>query len=426
MYKVFKFGGASVKDAGSVRNVAQIIRDHKGGDQLLCVVSAMAKTTNALEVLVQQARESKGKELPALDTLRSFHLDIVQELGLGAEVSAELEETFTEIRAVCTSEPENEYNYFYDQIVSQGEILSTKIVARYLQHIGVPAIYKDAGGLIRTDATYREGKVNWPVTQHLVETQVKVLLEGEAHRNNVIITQGFTGKTSEGSRVTLGREGSDYSAAIFAYCLDAVEVTIWKDVPGILNADPKLFPDAQLFNRLSYTDAIELAYYGATVIHPKTIKPLQNKNIVLRVRSFLDPSAPGTLVENKEIFGLLPSFIIKKNQALISISPRDFSFIMEENLGQLFTLLATHRIKVNLMQHSAISFSICIDNDPMRVPGVLEQLKENYVTEFREGLELITIRNYNEALVDRFMRGRTLFAEQKNDHTVRLVLSTGS
>ena len=341
MYKVFKFGGASVKDAESVRNVAQIIRDHKGNDQLLCVVSAMAKSTNALEVLVQQARESKGKELPALDTLRSFHLDIVQELGLDAGISAELEETFTEIRAVCSTESENEYNYFYDQIVSQGEILSTKIVARYLQHIGVPAIYKDAGGLIRTDATYREGKVNWPVTQHLVETQVKVLLEGEAHRNNVIITQGFTAKTSEGARVTLGREGSDYSAAIFAYCLGAEEVTIWKDVPGILNADPKLFPDAQLFNRLSYTDAIELAYYGATVIHPKTIKPLQNRNIVLRVRSFLNPSAPGTVVENEEIFGLLPSFIIKKNQALISISPRDFSFIMEENLGQLFTLLAT-------------------------------------------------------------------------------------
>lgn len=426
MYKVFKFGGASVKDAESVRNVAQIIRDHKGNDQLLCVVSAMAKSTNALEVLVQQARESKGKELPALDTLRSFHLDIVQELGLDAGISAELEETFTEIRAVCSTESENEYNYFYDQIVSQGEILSTKIVARYLQHIGVPAIYKDAGGLIRTDATYREGKVNWPVTQHLVETQVKVLLEGEAHRNNVIITQGFTAKTSEGARVTLGREGSDYSAAIFAYCLGAEEVTIWKDVPGILNADPKLFPDAQLFNRLSYTDAIELAYYGATVIHPKTIKPLQNRNIVLRVRSFLNPSAPGTVVENEEIFGLLPSFIIKKNQALISISPRDFSFIMEENLGQLFTLLATHRIKVNLMQHSAISFSICIDNDPMRVPGVLKQLQENYITEFRDNLELITIRNYNEALVERFMRGRTLFAEQKNDHTVRLVLSSGN
>lgn len=425
MYKVFKFGGASVKDAEAVRNVARIIRDHKGEDPLLCVVSAMAKTTNALELLVKQARESGGTQLGELDNIRRFHLEVAADLELGSGVLAELEETFAEIEAFCSTEPDNEYNYFYDQVVSQGEILSTRIVARYLEQIGVPAIYKDAGELIRTDATYREGKVNWPVTQHLVESRVKVLLEGDAHRNSVIITQGFTGKTSEGSRVTLGREGSDYSAAIFAYCLGAGEVTIWKDVPGVLNADPKMFPDAQLFNRLSYTDAIELAYYGATVIHPKTIKPLQNRNIVLRVRSFLDPGSPGTVIGNTEVFGLLPSFIIKKNQALISVSPRDFSFIMEENLGQLFTLLAAYRIKVNLMQHSAISFSICIDNDPLKVPEILEKLRQQYVLEFTDDLELITIRNYNEALVDRFVKGRNLYAEQKNDHTVRLVLSAG-
>ena len=422
MFKVFKFGGASVKDADSVKNVASIIRDFKGEDKLLCVVSAMGKTTNALELVVKQAIESKGTSMPEMQKSYEYHKQIIDELELGNDVLAEIDESFLEMKDLCVNQYANEYNYFYDQVVSLGEILSTKIVARYLQKIGVSAIYKDGGGLIRTDATYREGKVNWTVTEHLIQTQVKVLLEGTENANNVIITQGFTGKTSEGTRVTLGREGSDYSAAIFAYCLGAEEVTIWKDVPGVLNADPKIFPEAQLFHKLSYTDAIELAYYGATVIHPKTIKPLQNKNIVLRVRSFVNPSAQGTIIDNKEELGLLPSFIFKKNQALLSLSPKDFSFVAEENLAQIFSLLTAYRIKVNLMQNSAISFSLCIDNDALKVPALLSQLEELYSIDFTENLELITIRNYNEAIVSRFTKGKSILAEQKNDHTVRFVI----
>lgn len=423
MFKVFKFGGASVKDAESVKNVANIIRDFKGDDKLLCVVSAMGKTTNALELVLKQAIESKGTSMPEMQKVYEYHKQIIDELELGSDVLAEIDESFLEMKDLCINQYANEYNYFYDQVVSLGEILSTKIVARYLQKIGVSAIYKDGGGLIRTDSTYREGKVNWTLTEHLIQTHIKVLLEGAENANNVIITQGFTGKTSEGSRVTLGREGSDYSAAIFAYCLGAEEVTIWKDVPGVLNADPKIFPEAQLFNKLSYTDAIELAYYGATVIHPKTIKPLQNKNIVLRVRSFVNPTAQGTIIDNKEEFGLLPSFIFKKNQALLSLSPKDFSFVAEENLAQIFGLLTAHRIKVNLMQNSAISFSLCIDNDALKVPALLTQLHELYNIEFTENLELITIRNYNEAIVNRFTKGKTILAEQKNDHTVRFVIA---
>ncbi|HEY8366162.1 MAG TPA: aspartate kinase, partial [Bacteroidia bacterium] len=395
----------------------------KGDDKLLCVVSAMGKTTNALELVLKQAIESKGTSMPEMQKVYEYHKQIIDELELGNDVLAEIDESFLEMKDLCVNQYANEYNYFYDQVVSLGEILSTKIVARYLQKIGVSAIYKDGGGLIRTDSTYREGKVNWTVTEHLIQTHIKVLLEGAENANNVIITQGFTGKTSEGSRVTLGREGSDYSAAIFAYCLGAEEVTIWKDVPGVLNADPKIFPEAQLFNKLSYTDAIELAYYGATVIHPKTIKPLQNKNIVLRVRSFVNPTAQGTIIDNKEEFGLLPSFIFKKNQALLSLSPKDFSFVAEENLAQIFGLLTAHRIKVNLMQNSAISFSLCIDNDALKVPALLTQLHELYNIEFTENLELITIRNYNEAIVNRFTKGKTILAEQKNDHTVRFVIA---
>lgn len=425
MIKIFKFGGASVRDAGSVRNVSEIIKNFKGADKLLCVISAMGKTTNGLEAVVKEAVDTKGIGFSELDKVKHFHKQIVDELfsaGDAARVWDDLDEVFAEIVANAQTEHGNDYNFLYDQIVSMGELLSTKIVAHYLNHIGMNAVYKDARGLIRTDNTYREGRVNWTVTKVLVEKNALPVLAAEGQHEKVIITQGFIGRSNEGQCVTLGREGSDYSAAVFAFTLDAREVTIWKDVPGVLNADPKRFPDAQLFNRLSYTDAIELAYYGATVIHPKTIKPLQNKNITLRVRSFLNPQAPGTEVTSTETLGLLPAFIIKDNQALISISPKDFSFIAEDNLSQIFTLMANTRVKVNLMQNSAISFVVCVDNDPMKIPGILHELQNNYHVDFSDNLQLITIRNYNEAVVDMLIRGKTLLAEQKSSQTVRLVV----
>lgn len=425
MIKIFKFGGASVKDANSVRNVSEIIKKFKGSDKLLCVISAMGKTTNGLELVVREAVDTNAAGFSELNKVKEYHKNIVDELFEGDEATRvwdDLEEVFAEIYANAHTEYGNDYNFLYDQIVSMGEILSTKIVAHYLNKTGMNAVYKDARGLIRTDNTYREGRVNWTVTKVLIEKNALPVLSAEGENEKVIITQGFIGQSNEGQCVTLGREGSDYSAAVFAFTLDAREVTIWKDVPGVLNADPKRFPDAQLFNRLSYTDAIELAYYGATVIHPKTIKPLQNKNITLRVRSFLNPEAPGTEVTATDTLGLLPAFIIKDAQALISISPKDFSFIAEDNLSQIFTLMANTRVKVNLMQNSAISFAVCVDNDPLKVPGILHELQNNYHVEFFEGLQLITIRNYNEAVVDMLLRGKTLLAEQKSSQTVRLVV----
>lgn len=425
MIKIFKFGGASVKDAGSVRNVSEIIKKFKGTDKLLCVISAMGKTTNGLELVVKEAVDTNGVSFIELDKVKAYHKQIVDELFDGDDATRvwdDLEEVFAEIYANANTEYGNDYNFLYDQIVSMGEILSTKIVAHHLNKIGMNAVYKDARGLIRTDNTYREGRVNWTVTKVLIEKNALPVLSGEGENEKVIITQGFIGQSNEGQCVTLGREGSDYSAAVFAFTLDANEVTIWKDVPGVLNADPKRFPDAQLFNRLSYTDAIELAYYGATVIHPKTIKPLQNKNITLRVRSFLNPEATGTEVTATDTLGLLPAFIIKDNQALISLSPKDFSFIAEDNLSQIFTLMANTRVKVNLMQNSAISFAVCVDNDPRKIPEIINELQANYHVEFSEGLQLITIRNYNEAVVDMLLRGKTLLAEQKSSQTVRLVV----
>lgn len=425
MIKIFKFGGASVKDAESVKNVSEIIRRFKGADKLLCVISAMGKTTNGLELVVKESVDTGGIGFSELEKVKTYHKNIVDQLFEGEEnttVWNDLEEVFAEIQANAQTEYGNDYNFLYDQIVSMGEILSTKIVAHYLNKTGLNTVYKDARGLIRTDNTYREGRVNWTVTKVLIEKNALPVLSAEGENEKVIITQGFIGRSNEGQCVTLGREGSDYSAAVFAFTLDAREVTIWKDVPGVLNADPKRFSDAQLFNRLSYTDAIELAYYGATVIHPKTIKPLQNKDITLRVRSFINPEAPGTEITATETLGLLPAFIVKDNQALISLSPKDFSFIAEDNLSQIFTLLANTRVKVNLMQNSAISFSVCVDNDSMKVPGVLNELQHNYHVEFSEGLQLITVRNYNEAVVETLVRGKNLLAEQKSSQTVRLVV----
>lgn len=424
MTKIFKFGGASVKDAESVKNIASIIQRFGENDGLLCVVSAMGKTTNALEAVVKESIDSRGKGSENLQKVKTFHREITRQLfpaDKEPEIWEELEDIFSELEAFAFGESANEYNFLYDQIVSAGELLSTKIVARYLQHIGLPAVYKDARGLIRTDNTYREGRVNWTVTQVLVEKNVLPLLSGEGKK--IIITQGFIGRSNEGSSVTLGREGSDYSAAIFAHTLNAEEVTIWKDVPGVLNADPKRFPDAQLFSRLSYTDAIELAYYGATVIHPKTIKPLQNKNITLRVRSFLNPEAAGTEITAAETFGLLPAFIFKDNQALLSVSPKDFSFIAEDNLSHIFTLLAQTRVKVNLMENSAIRFLVCVDNDEQKMPAVIRELEKDYHISVSENLQLITVRNYNEAVVDMLLRGKNLLAEQRSSQTVRLVVS---
>lgn len=420
--KIFKFGGASVKEAAAVKNVGNIITNYKGEDNLVVIVSAMGKTTNALEVLVKlgfnkQEFEAEWKQL------FDFHLNIID--GLFAdktEIVNDITQIFEEIKIILSTYDSNEYNYLYDQVVSLGEVISTRIVAAYCNSVGVNAEFKDARGLIKTDNTYREGKVNWNVTEYLIHQSIDPIFNTEGSKTKVIITQGFIGQSSEGNTTTLGREGSDYTAAIFAYSLNATEVTIWKDVPGVLNADPKYFDDAQILNQLSYTDAIELAYYGATVIHPKTIKPLENKKIPLRVKSFVNPEGAGTVINQKESLSALPTFIFKVSQALVSVSPKDFSFMVEENLHDIFGMLAKYRIKVNLMQHSALSFQLCVDNDMDKVTQFYMELEKSFNLQLEENLELITVRNYNQSTVDRLLAGKKLLVEQKNSHTVRLVV----
>lgn len=420
--KIFKFGGASVKDATSVKNVGNIINQYKGEDNLVVIVSAMGKTTNALEVLVNLGFTKQDFE-PEWNQLLNYHTEIIDELfNDKTEIINEIKQVFEEIKIILLTNNSNEFNYLYDQVVSMGEIISTKIVAAYCKSVGVKAEFKDARGLVKTDNTYREGKVNWNVTEYLIHQSIDPIFAGPEGKNQVIVTQGFIGQSSEGHTTTLGREGSDYTAAIFAYSLNAESVTIWKDVPGVLNADPKYFDDAQILNQLSYTDAIELAYYGATVIHPKTIKPLENKKIPLRVKSFVNPEGIGTVINEKDSFSALPTFIFKVNQALISISPKDFSFMVEENISEIFGLLAKYRIKVNLMQHSALSFQVCVDNDIDKITKLYLDLEKPFNIALDENLELITVRNYNQSTVDRLLKGKELLVEQKNSHTVRLVV----
>ncbi|MCZ2340046.1 MAG: aspartate kinase [Flavobacteriales bacterium] len=419
--QVFKFGGASIISADAIKNISTIIQRYKGSTPLVVVISAMGKTTNALEKVLNLASSNKDFS-DDMQALSAYHYQIIEQLfpkqaSIYNEIHAILDKIENDLKSISKAS----YNYSYDRIVSQGEFLSTRIVSAYLQSAGIPSIYKDVRTLIRTDNTYREAKVNWEATGLLISQHIQPILN-EANPP-VIITQGFIGCSEEGESTTLGREGSDYSAAIIAHSLDAACVTIWKDVPGVLNADPQYFSDAQLLPHLSYQDAIELAYYGATVIHPKTMKPLQNKNIPLKVKSFLQPDANGTLVDAKEPLAVIPSFIFKTNQLLISISPKDFSFIVEENISDIFNLLAHYRVKVNLMQHSALSFQLSVDNDASKTQPLYAALSQKFIVEYRDGLELITVRNYNQATIERLMKNKTQWVEQKNSHTVRLVVS---
>jgi aspartate kinase len=406
---VFKFGGASVKDASGVRNLSGIVQQYlpKG----VVVVSAMGKTTNALESLMQAYVNQQTEAVQTqLQNLRAYHETIMQELG-GTFTDARL--TFTQLENYLAQTPDTNYDRVYDQIVSLGEILSTQIVAEHLKQTGVTVRWVDARQLVRTDRTFREGRVDWQATEQRITKSVS--------SDEIVVTQGFIGQTVDGLTTTLGREGSDYTAAIFAYCLNAEGVTIWKDVPGVLNADPKWFDKTVLLPKITYQDAIELAYYGATVIHPKTIKPLQNKSIPLYVRSFIKPDEPGTAIGEYERRLDTPSFIFKVDQVLISLHPNDFSFIAEDNLSLIFGQFAQAGVKINLMQNTAISFSVVVDNNQTRIPALLDQLRENFRVNYNDGLELITIRYYDQTTIDRVLVGKALLLEQKSRYTVQLV-----
>ncbi len=409
--RVFKFGGASVKDADGIRNVAEIIRTQCPNE--VVVVSAMGKTTNALEELVSAYTNQQADRIQAvLATLKEYHTAIMNELE--GDFSA-VHETFSVLEEYVATKPVNSYNETYDRIVSLGEILSTQILVAYLQARYVPVTWFDARQLIRTDANFREGRVDWQETA----LRISQAIVGKG----VKITQGFIGQSADGHTITLGRDGSDYTAAIFAYCLNAESVTIWKDVPGVLNADPKWFDETVLLENITYQDAIELAYYGATVIHPKTIKPIQNKGIPLHVRSFLTPDARGTTIGSFKQHLLTPSFIFKVNQVLISLHPNDFSFIAEDNLSHIFGRFAMAGVKINLMQNTAISFSVVVDDNPDQIPHLLTQLKNDFRVSYNENLELITIRYYDQATIDRVLIHKKLLLEQKSRYTVQLVVT---
>ncbi len=415
--KVFKFGGASVKDAQAVINLKQII-ETETGNRLLIVISAMDKTTNWLERVVEAFSANQAwKEL----LLKVFDFHRAQlELLVGKEQSSATEsiDKIQHYAFTFLEQDENtDFDFVYDQIVSLGEILSTKIIAAYLEREGLDIKWADARKLVHTDNTYRDAKVNWEET----ETRIKEFWSSE--KANFIVTQGFIGGGEHNLMTTLGREGSDFSAAIFAYCLSAESVTIWKDVPGMLNADPKHFSNTSLLENISYREAIELSYYGASVIHPKTIKPLENKHIPLYVKSFKEPTEPGSSInDNTSEDSKIPSYIFKTDQVLISISSRDFSFIVEEHISDIFKRFATHRLKIQTMQNSAISFSVSVANHPSQIKALIRELQKDYKVLYNDGLELLTIRHFNEQIVSELIKDREVMLEQKTRHTMRILM----
>ncbi len=414
---VFKFGGSSIEDSGGIRNLAEIVKKYQGN--LVVVVSALGKTTNALEELVKKAWERDDGYLENFNEIKSFHFNILGELvnQNKEEIERKLHSLFHEMEFFLKGKPGNDYDRFYDQVVSRGELWSSLILESYFKSAGLKTQWHDARELIITDESFRSANINWEETSKRVSQAI------QKQSQFIFLTQGFIGGTKNNLSTTLGREGSDYSAAILANILEAEKVVIWKDVPGVLNADPKIIEKPILLPEISYQEAIELAYFGAQVIHPKTIKPLQNKNIPLIVKSFLFPENAGTIIRiNKLPENKTPSIIFKKNQLLISISPRDFSFVIDQSLGDIFSIFEEHRLKINLIQNSAISISICLDNSERKLPGLLKSLKKKYEVYYNSGVELITIRHYNDETIREILFNLKVLIEQKTRATVHYVV----
>jgi aspartate kinase len=419
--KVFKFGGASVKNAEAVKNVGEVLKNFKG-EEVLIVVSAMGKSTNSLELLARAYYDQKEEMYGIYKEIKAFHDEVIKGLLIDSlsHTYDDIENLFIELECELESSPDANFDKVYDQVVSYGEIFSSRILSAYLNESNIKNRWMDAQNFINTDNTYREGKVDWDVTYHLISKKLKPIV-----KKQMVVTQGFIGRNKDNFTVTLGREGSDYSAAIFAYGLDAENVTIWKDVAGVMNADPKKFPDAIKIDAISYPRAIEMAYYGATVIHPKTIQPLQSKQIPLYVKSFLDPKSAGTIVGvSKEEEVHLPTIISKGNQLLISIMSKDFSFIVEDNLSNIFNAFANHKVKINLMQNSAISFSVCIDHEVEKINKLKSDLEASFNIKINEGLELLTITNYTNDNLESFVNGKFILIEQKTRNTIQLVVGS--
>ena len=416
--RIFKFGGASVKDAPSVKNVASVLQQ-VGYEDVLIIVSAMGKTTNALEEIVATYQNNPAQLKTAIQVLEAFHLNIVS--ALMGENSTELEDKVRKLIGEMLSFFEHNkspnYSFVYDQTVSFGELISTTIICDYLRSVGLPAHWLDARSCVKTDSYYRDANLDWELTQSKIKEQV--------NGAKLIISQGFIGSDSNNFTTTLGREGSDYTAAIFGYALGAESVTIWTDVPGVLNGDPRHFEDTVLLNQISYREAIELAFYGASVIHPKTLQPLQRKEIPLYVRSFVSPEGKGTAVsKGQTLEPHVPCFIVKQNQVLLKLSSLDFSFIVENNISEIFALLSRYQMRVELIQNSAISFSVVVNNKYNRLEELLTELRSKFKVTVTEGVNLYTVRHFDEKAKEKVRSyGEKILLEQRTKETLQVVVS---
>lgn len=415
--RIFKFGGASVKDADGVRNVAKVLQ-HEGTENTLVIISAMGKMTNYFEEIIDTYFYELEDLNLKLNKVELYHKNIISELFQKEnEIYSEIDVLFGELSWFLARNTSQRYNYVYDQIICFGELLSTKILSAYLNLLQIDNHWLDVRNYIKTDSNYRDAKVNWILTQQIINDKLDL--------NKLNITQGFLGGNDTENTTSLGREGSDYTAGIFAYCLNAESVTIWKDVPGILNADPRVFKETTLIEQISYEETIEMAFYGASVIHPKTIKPLQNKEIPLFVKSFLNPKNSGTMVsKGVRLNPYIPCFIVKKNQIFVSISANDFSFMVEDNLSYIFKKLHDYKLKVNLIQNSAISFSVCVDNKFDNFDAFYTELKSEFKIDFQKKVDLYTIRHFNnETIAKVTKRGKSLLS-QTNKETIQIVLKS--
>lgn len=424
--RIFKFGGASVKDAAGVQNLVKVLK-HQGVENTTLVVSAMGKTTNAMEEVVTSYLKAKTSKQPTQEVVtkvlapsRAFHQQIVKELfnGESSDVMVEVNLLFDEISGFLAWNKSWNKSFVYDQIVGYGELLSTTIISAYLTKEKIENQWIDVRELIKTDQNYRDAKVNWTLTEQQIQQHI-----GQK-QNTLFITQGFLGSDQHNFTTTLGREGSDYTAAILAYALNADAVSIWKDVPGVLNADPRYFEQTELLNQISYREAIELAFYGATVIHPKTLQPLQRKSIPLIVRSFSDLENPGTKVSHElTLDPMTPCYILKRNQVLLQLATQDFSFMVEEHFSALFKLFAKHRLKVDLIQNSAISFSVCLDNRFEGFQQLLPDLEQEFKVQYHQDVSLYTIRHANEDSTRTVLqKNDKVLVEQRNGETLQLVV----
>ncbi len=420
--KVFKFGGASVNSVDRIKNVGEILR-HYSTEELVIIISAMGKTTNALEKVVQAFYEGKKDEaLSLFEGVKQQHLTTAKYLLVAQALACEnqLKDFFTEVEWLLHDKPAREFDYYYDQVVCIGELLSTAIISHYLDETGISNKWIDVRDIIRTDDNFRDANIDWEFTL----SKVQASIAPELKTSKILLTQGFIGSTDENESTTLGREGSDYTAAVFANMLDAESQTIWKDVESVMNADPKQFPEAQPIHELNYNEVIEMAYYGAQVIHPKTIKPLENKGIPLYVKCFLDPSLPGTVIHKKSLKQLPPIIVLKEKQVMLEMSSKDFSFVGEHHVGHLYHLFEKLKVKPNLTQNGAISFVCVLDDRAEKIEKLALGASELFDVQVTRGLSLLTIRHYNDEIVEKMIKKTSILLRQQTPETIQVLMKS--